>query len=84
MMMACEKHGRDPATLERNVTVRVCPTSGRPDDFEMKPIGGSVKEIADHIRGFAAIGVKHLPVWLWRNTKESVEAFAPVLEQLKR
>ncbi len=84
MMAACEKHGRDPATLERNVTVRVCPTSGRPDGFDMNPICGSVNEIADHIRGFAASGVNHLPVWLWPNTTESIEAFAPVLEELKR
>ena len=84
MMIACDKHGRDPATLERNVTARVCPTSVRPDGFDMKPICGSVNEIADQLRGFAAIGVSHVPVWLWPNNKESVEAFAPVLEELKR
>ena len=83
MMAACEKHGRDPATLERNVTPRVCPTSVRPDGFDMKPICGSVNQIADHIRGFEALGVTHLPVWLLPNSTEGVEAFAPVLEALK-
>ena len=84
MMAACEKHGRDPATLERNVTVRVCPTSVRPDGFDMKPICGSVGEIADQLRGFSASGVSHVPVCLWPNDKESLEVFAPVLEELKR
>ncbi len=84
MMAACEKHGRDPATLERNATVRVCPTSARLDGFDTKPICGSVNEIADQIRGFADAGVSHLPVWLWPNNKESVEAFAPILEELRR
>ena len=83
MMAACEKHGRDPATLERNVTPRVCPTSIRPDGFDMKPICGSVNEIADHIHGFEEMGVTHLPVWLLPNSVEGVEAFAPVLEALK-
>lgn len=84
MMAACEKHGRDPATLERNVTARVCPTSVRPNGFEMKPISGSVDEIADQLGGFADLGVSHVPVGLWPNNKESLEAFAPVLEELKR
>ena len=84
MMAACEKHGRDPATLERNVTVRVCPTSVRPDGFGMKPICGSVTEIADQIRGFGAMGVSHVPIWLLPNSPQSMEAFAPVLEELKR
>jgi alkanesulfonate monooxygenase SsuD/methylene tetrahydromethanopterin reductase-like flavin-dependent oxidoreductase (luciferase family) len=84
MVAACEKHGRDPATLERNATVRVCPTSERPDGFDMLPIGGSAGEIADQLRGFAELGVGHVSVWLWPNNKESLEAFAPVLERLKR
>ena len=84
MLAACEKHGRDPATLELNATPRICPTSKRPDAFDMKPICGSVNEIADQIRGFEAMGVTHLPVWLWPNSTEGVEAFAPVLEELKR
>lgn len=84
MIEACEKHGRDPATLERSATVRVCPTSARPDGWDMKPIGGSVDEMADHIRSFEAVGVTHLTACLWPNNKQSVEAFAPVLEELKR
>lgn len=84
MMAACEKHSRDPATLERNVTIRVCPTGARPDGFGMKPICGSVNEIADQLRGFAAMGVSHVPVCLLPNSPEGVLAFAPVLEELKR
>ena len=84
MMAACKEHGRDPSTLERSVTTRVCPTNARPDDWNMRPISGSVNEIADHIRGFAASGVGHVTVCLWPNNKESVEAFAPVLDELKQ
>ena len=84
ILAACEKHDRDPATLERCVTPRVCPTHLRPEGFDNKPICGSVDEIADRIRGFEAMGVSHLPVWLWPNNQASVEAFAPVLEILKQ
>ena len=78
------KHDRDPSTLERSATVRVCPTGARPDDWDMEPIAGSVSRIADQIHGFAAMGVSHVTVCLWPNNKESVEAFAPVLDELKR
>lgn len=83
MMAACEKHGRDPNTLERNVTPRVCPTDAHPEGFTMKPLRGSVNEIADHLHEFETMGVTHLPVWLWPNTRESIEAFAPVLEAFR-
>ena len=83
MLAACEKHGRDPATLEKNVTPRVCPTSIRPDGFDMNPIAGSVNEIADQIAEFEALGVSHVTVWLWPNNRAGIEAFAPVLEQLR-
>ena len=83
MMAACEKHGRDPATLERSVTPRICPASYLPDFEAMKPLHGSTNEIADRIRGFEAMGVQHLPVWLLPNNNEGVEAFAPVLEELR-
>jgi len=83
MLAACDKHGREPTTLQRSVTPRVCPTSIRPDGFDMLPIHGSVNEIEDQLRGFEAMGVDHLSVWLWPNNKRGVEAFAPVLEQMK-
>lgn len=83
MMAACEKHGRDPATLERSVTPRICPTSERPDFADMKPLYGSSNEIADRIREFEAMGVQHLPVWILPNSVEGIEAFAPVLEALR-
>ena len=75
---------RNPATLEKCVTPRVCPTHLRPESLDNKPICGSANEIADQIRGFEAMDVSHLPVWLWPNNKASVEAFAPVLEILKQ
>ena len=41
MLAGCEKHGRDPATLELNVTVRVCPPGGQPVSEDMQPLTGS-------------------------------------------
>lgn len=83
MMAACAKHGRDPATLGRCVTPRVCPTSRRPEGFDNKPLGGTSSEIADDVHAFEVLGVDHLAVWLWPNNRESIEAFAPVLERLR-
>ena len=65
------------------MTPRICPTSYVPDCEAMKPLHGSTNEIADRIRGFEAMGVEHLPVWLLPNNNEGIEAFAPVLEELR-
>lgn len=82
MMAVCEKYGRDPATLQKAVTPRICPTELRPS-IDNNPICGSINEMADDIRRFEDMGVNHLPVWLWPNSQASVEAFAPVLEALQ-
>lgn len=83
MVAACEKHGRDPSTLVRNVTPRICPTAAAPISPDMQPIVGSSAQIADALNEFAALGVDHVSTWLHPNNEASLEAFAPVFEHLK-
>ena len=84
MEAACEKHDRDPATLERNVTVRVCPPGGRPVSEDMNPITGSVNEMADQIMEFEALGVGHVTLWPHPNTDASLEFLAGLAASLRQ
>jgi len=81
---ACEEKGRDPSTIGRSIGVFIEPT----DDHSAEesgmgvPIAGSVEEIAQTIRAFAAFGVTRLELLPWPPGRASVEALAPVLEAL--
>ncbi|MGI9332624.1 MAG: LLM class flavin-dependent oxidoreductase, partial [Gammaproteobacteria bacterium] len=73
---ACHDVGRDPATLERTVSIivdqtdaRQVPTSMAPDTAV--PLSGSPADIAAGIREFADEGVSHLQMYLLPNTIES-------------
>lgn len=94
---ACEKAGRDPATLKRTAGVLVdvgstmggSRTAGSPVWLPagnlfgpLEPLRGSPEEIVDGLLGFAREGITHLQVWLAPNTPAGIEAFAPVLEIL--
>ena len=83
MLAGCEKHGRDPATLELNVTVRVCPPGGRPVSEDMDPLTGSPEQIAEQLLEFEALGVEHITVWPHPNTFESLEVMGEVLQALR-
>ena len=86
---ACADVGRDPATLERTVSIMVdvlgnseIPASmGR---GEATPVSGSPAEIAATIRAFAQQNVSHLQLYLLPNTVETIRAFEPVLRELGR
>jgi alkanesulfonate monooxygenase SsuD/methylene tetrahydromethanopterin reductase-like flavin-dependent oxidoreductase (luciferase family) len=90
---ACVEHGRDPATLERTVAVRVSineraipagdPIRGSADPSAV-PIRGSAEEIADVLGAFSRLGISHLQVVLLPSTRAGIEAFAPVLARLDR
>jgi alkanesulfonate monooxygenase SsuD/methylene tetrahydromethanopterin reductase-like flavin-dependent oxidoreductase (luciferase family) len=79
---ACEKIGRDPATLVKNVTVRLCPTGEQPWIPNTNPIMGSPREMADRLNEFAELGVSHINTFMVPNNERGFEALAPVLEHL--
>jgi alkanesulfonate monooxygenase SsuD/methylene tetrahydromethanopterin reductase-like flavin-dependent oxidoreductase (luciferase family) len=87
---ACRQAGRDPGTLGRTVAVFVDMAPGRraspplPAHWAFEPLAGSPDRLAEELRAYAQEGVSHVQLWLEPNTRESLEAFAPVLERLDR
>ncbi len=86
---ACADVGRDPATLERTVSIMidVMGNSEIPASMgrgEATPVSGSPAEIAAAIRAFAAENITHLQMYLLPNTVETIRAFEPVLRELGR
>lgn len=86
---ACEEVGRDPATLQRSVSIMVDQTGTREIGPSMKPEGaepltGSPEEIAAGLRAFEAEGIDHLQLYLVPNTIASIERFAGVMEEYRQ
>jgi len=80
---ACADVGRDPATLERTISVEAClPGQAPKPGAESTPLHGDTDELATAIDAFAAEGVGHLQIILEPNTRSAIEGFAPVLERL--
>jgi alkanesulfonate monooxygenase SsuD/methylene tetrahydromethanopterin reductase-like flavin-dependent oxidoreductase (luciferase family) len=81
---ACEKIGRDPATIGRSAGIFVEPTdaTGAEAMGLGVPVRGSPDQVADAIRAFATVGVTQVECMLWPTTIETLEAMAPVLERL--
>ena len=78
---ACRDVGRDPATLTRSVEVLVRP--GTPVEGETA-LTGDPDAIAAALQAFGGLGVDHLQVQLRPNAIAGVEAFAPVIERMRR
>lgn len=81
---ACRDAGRDPATVQRSVSIMVDQTGTREIGPSMKPDGaepltGSPEEIAAGLRAFESEGIDHLQLYLVPNTIASVERFAGVM-----
>ena len=82
---ACSQHGRDPSTLVRTTAVRVnIPGSGYRVAPGERPLSGDPKQMADVLRGHAALGITQVQVALTMGGPEGVRAFAPVIEALRR
>lgn len=81
---ACREHGRDPASLVATTTVRCAvPGSGyaaRPDE---RPLEGTPREMAETLRGHAALGISEVQVALTMDGVRGVEAFRPVIAELR-
>jgi probable F420-dependent oxidoreductase len=87
---ACEKVGRDPATVERTAAILVQLPDGagrsvmHSEDAGTQPLSGEPEAMADALRKFADIGISHVQLVMDPITTESIEAIAPVLEFLDR
>jgi probable F420-dependent oxidoreductase len=80
---ACAEVGRNPATLERTVTISVNPTEQR-GSADRGTLTGSPEILADALRAFAREGISHIQISFEPMTLASIEAFAPTLELLDR
>lgn len=83
MLAACERHGRDPVSLVRNVTPRICPTGAAALSQDMKPLSGTPAEIAEQLHAFERLGVNHVSAWPHPNNEQSIVTLARALEHLR-
>ena len=86
---ACAGVDRDPAEIERSVSIIVDPTGRNELPVSMasdtvKPLTGSPEEIAAGLAAFADQGIGHLQLCLVPNTLETLEQFHKVLEAMGR
>jgi alkanesulfonate monooxygenase SsuD/methylene tetrahydromethanopterin reductase-like flavin-dependent oxidoreductase (luciferase family) len=84
---ACRAEGREPNTLERNVSVLVDFTDGRGippsiNPARLPPLIGPPEAIAAELRAIFAEGINHIQLTPFPATLAGVEALAPVLEHL--
>ena len=83
---ACERAGRDPATVDRSACVMVCldETAERPDEAGVTPLQGSLDDIGAGLREIAAAGADELILVLDPITEGSIRALGPVVDELHR
>jgi alkanesulfonate monooxygenase SsuD/methylene tetrahydromethanopterin reductase-like flavin-dependent oxidoreductase (luciferase family) len=90
---ACHEAGRDPATLERTVTVLATDAQGDPwwnrlptpyGQLALKPLSGSPEQIAEELHAYAREGIAHVQMCVDPTTPQTIEAFSRVLEILGR
>jgi probable F420-dependent oxidoreductase len=77
---ACERAGRDPATLERSacVLVRLGDTGERPDEPGVTPLRGSLEEIGGGLQEIAEAGADELILVLDPITEDSIRSVGDV------
>jgi probable F420-dependent oxidoreductase len=82
---ACERAGRDPATLERSacVLVRLGNDAERRDEPGVTPLEGSADAIDAGLRKIADAGADELILVLDPITEESVRALGPIVHGLR-
>jgi alkanesulfonate monooxygenase SsuD/methylene tetrahydromethanopterin reductase-like flavin-dependent oxidoreductase (luciferase family) len=81
---ACERVGRDPATLAITVGVTVrYPLGDAPDPSKRPALGGTPDEIAAGLRAHEAAGADHLIVVLEPCTLDTVAAFAEAVSRFR-
>ncbi len=80
---ACAEVGRDPATLERTLSITVNPIDER-SGTDTGTLTGSPEVLAEALHAFAQEGISHIQIVFEPNTLTSIEAFAPTLALLDR
>jgi alkanesulfonate monooxygenase SsuD/methylene tetrahydromethanopterin reductase-like flavin-dependent oxidoreductase (luciferase family) len=80
---ACEKAGRDPASIERTVTLWIEPGTEMKRD-EGGPICGSPDEIVEQLHAFQREGITHIQVATRAPKPQTIEALGEVLAALDR
>ena len=83
---ACERAGRDPASLERSACVLVRldgDARGRPDEPGVSPLEGSLDEIGSGLRAIADAGADELILVLEPITEASIRALGEVVRTLR-
>jgi probable F420-dependent oxidoreductase len=83
---ACDRAGREPATLERSacVLVRLGDTAERPDEPGVSPLQGSRDEIGAGLREIAEAGADELILVLDPITEASIRELGEVVQRLHR
>jgi probable F420-dependent oxidoreductase len=81
---ACTAVGRLPATLGRVVGVIIRPGHTPRAPLPMATLGGTPEEIAAGLLGLHAAGVAHVVCMLDPRDAAGVEAFAPVIQLMRR
>lgn len=84
MVAACERHGRDPATLRRSVTVGIVAPG---HDFGMPgttPLTGPPDEVAAQLVSFAEQGVDHITFYPKPFSADGLDWFGRVLEEVRQ
>jgi alkanesulfonate monooxygenase SsuD/methylene tetrahydromethanopterin reductase-like flavin-dependent oxidoreductase (luciferase family) len=80
---ACRAAGRDPASLERSVTVMIeYPQGTNASPYDTPALTGSPAELADELRAYAQEGISHVQIALEPVLPASIESFQRVLELL--
>jgi hypothetical protein len=78
MRQACERNGRDPATLDLTVGVAIAyPDLGGKSNFPNSLSDG----VADALHGYAEMGITHVIVDVKPFTSAAIERFADAVAQ---
>jgi alkanesulfonate monooxygenase SsuD/methylene tetrahydromethanopterin reductase-like flavin-dependent oxidoreductase (luciferase family) len=79
----CRTVGRDPATIELTAGTVVRLSQAGEEQGAEKVITGTPEEVANRLRGFADVGVRHLMIVLEPSGIAPIEQFSRVLELLR-
>ena len=81
---ACERFGRDPASLSQGATVAVNFTNGEyPIVPTSTPFSGSIEQIADRFAEYAARGVEHMSTIPHPWNEDGLDRLAAVIDCLR-